>query len=39
MFKYKKLRLFEVKRCHDTALLDALLWIDMEESADALNTE
>jgi len=39
MFKYKKVSLFEVKPCNDTALLDALLWADTEESADALNTE
>jgi hypothetical protein len=38
-FKYKKVSLLEVKRCHDTALLDALLWVDTEESADALSTE
>jgi hypothetical protein len=39
MFKYKKVGLFEVKRCHDTAIFDALLWVDTEESALALNTE
>jgi hypothetical protein len=39
MFKYKKVSFFEVKRIHDNALLDALLWVGTEESAHALNTE
>jgi hypothetical protein len=39
MFKYKHVSLFEVKRCHNTALLDAMLWVDTEESADAPNIE
>jgi hypothetical protein len=39
MFKYRKVSLSEVKRCRKTALLDALLWVDTEESADAPNIE
>jgi len=39
MLEYKTVCLFEVKQCHDTALLDALLWVDTEALACALNTE